>query len=131
MCILVFIALAFLLPPTSVTQAEGVIATFHCQHLQADNIVWRVNGTGLNQLNSKEIVPGATSLSDGMGGLINTAVLSITALPSYNGTNVTCIAILLNGTPESSSPANLTVQGDIFNMLFYHHGRVTVRSQCD
>ena len=109
------ILIGFLLNPTSVTQADSAIATFLCQHPQADNVIWRVNGTGLNQLNSKpgEIVPSATSLSDGMGGSINTAVLNITALPSFNGTEVTCLALLQNGITELSSPANLTVQGDM------------------
>ena len=112
---MVYIATGFLLHPTSVIQAEGLVATFLCQYPQADNIIWRVNGTGLNQLNSKpgEIVStGFTVLGDGMGGSINTAVLNITALSSCNGTEIRCRAILLNGTIELSSPANLTVQGD-------------------
>ena len=98
------------------TQAEGLIATFLCQYPQATNIIWNVNGTGLNQLNLKPgenlIVTSFTSLSDSMGGSVNTAILNITALSSYNDTEVRCVALLSNETTELSSPVNLTVQGD-------------------
>ena len=96
------------------TQAEGVIATFLCRHPQALAFGWKINGTALNQLMPRppEIRDGSALLSDGMGGSVSTEVLNVTALSSYNGTVVTCLALVLNGTTVLSSPANLTVQGD-------------------
>ena len=92
-----------------------ILLGLECHSPQAVDLNWRVNGTGLNQLNSKpgEIVTGFTFLGDGMGGSANTAVLNITALSGYNSTEVRCRAFLPNGTLELSSPVNLTVQGDI------------------
>ena len=93
-----------------------MVAPFFCQYPQADDLIWSINGIGLNQLHKLklgEINHGFIQLSDGMDGSINTAVLNITALPSYNGSNVTCLALLQNGTTELSSPANLTVQGNV------------------
>ena len=87
-------------------QAEGVVATFLCQHPQADNINWRLNGTGLNRLNPR---PSGIRVGE-IGDLLN-----ITALSGYNNTEVRCVALLLNGTTELSSPVYLTVQG---HMLF-------------
>ena len=94
-----------MLHPTSVTQAEGVDATFLCQYPQAAGINWIVNGTALNQLNPRP---------QEIGDVANS--LKITALPNYNSTEIKCIATLLNGTvamTELSSTATLTVQGMI------------------
>ena len=87
------------------TQAEGVVATFLCQHPQAVTVGWIINGTPLIQLNPtpQGIIVGKN------GGLLN-----ITALFSYNGTEVRCLATLVNGTVSTtllSTPANLIVQG--------------------
>ena len=123
----IIIAPGFLLQPTSVTQAEGLVATFLCQYPQAVDINWRVNGTGINQLNSNpgDIDPGFISLSDGMGGSINTATLNIIALSSFNHTEVRCLVSLLNGTMESSSLASLTIQGYI-NCVHVVHVSVSI-----
>ena len=105
-----------MLHPTSVIQAEGVTATFLCQYPQAAGINWVVNGTALNQLHLIGVVDSSISLNNDINDTIITETLNITSFPSYNGTEVQCLATLLNGTvatTELSLTATLTVQGKI------------------
>ena len=106
---------SFSLEPASVTQAEGVVARFFCRHPQTIAFGWMINGTALTLIDPRppEIKDGSALLSDGMGGVVSTEALNITALPNYNATEVVCFAILSNGTKDLSSPAILTVQGEI------------------
>ena len=108
-----FVGADFSLEPSSVTQAEGVVARFFCRHPQTVAFGWMINGTALTLIEPRppEIKDGSVLLSDGMGGAISTEALNITALPNYNATEVVCVAFLSNGTKDLSSPAILSVQG--------------------
>jgi hypothetical protein len=98
-----------------VTQAEGVVAKFLCRHPQTVAFGWMINGTALTLIEPRppEIQDGSVLLSDGMGGLVSTEALNITAVPNYNATEIVCFAFLANGTKDLSSPALLSVQGEI------------------
>ena len=112
---LFLIATGFLLPPASITQAEGVVATFLCQYPQAIGLNWIVNGTGLSQLPLPGLLDSSIPLyDDRTNSSIITETLNVTAYARYNDTKVRCFATLLNGTrywTELSSTATLTVQG--------------------
>ena len=92
-----------------------MVARFFCRHPQTIAFGWKINGTALTLINPRppEIKDGSVLLSDGMGGAVSTEALNITALPNYNATEVVCVAFLSNGTQDFSSPAILTVQGEI------------------
>ena len=109
-----FTGVDFSLEPVSVTQAEGVVARFFCRHPQTVAFGWMINGIALTLIEPRppEIKDGSVLLSDGMGGRVSTEALNITALPTYNATEVICVAFLSNGTRDLSSPAILTVQGE-------------------
>ena len=99
----------FTIDPQDVIQAEGVSATFRCQHLNATTIGWIVNGTSLYSFTPPNVS------TDVLENSVNT--LSILALPEYNETQVWCVAtILLNPITyrariENSTKGKLLVQG--------------------
>ena len=113
--LLFLIATGFLLQPASITQAEGVVATFLCQYPQAIGLNWIINGTALNQLHLSGVIDSSIPLHDDKtNSSIITETLNITAYGRYNGTEVRCFATLLNVTKswtEFSSTATLTIQG--------------------
>jgi hypothetical protein len=80
------IGASFSLEPTSVTQAEGVVAKFLCRHPQTVAFGWMINGTALTLIEPRppEIQDGSVLLSDGMDGLVSTEALNITALPGVS-----------------------------------------------
>ena len=87
--------------PLNVSVEETAI--FHCNHISADVIGWRVNGIPLG--------------SNGLQGInleINSGVptLKISAIPAYNNSLIKCIATFINGKlPELAPTVMLTIQG--------------------
>lgn len=88
-------------------QAEGLYAAFHCQYLLARTVGWIINGTCIHTFhppNVSAIVYGESRNE-----------LSILAQPSYNNTEVWCVASLRdemnNIYIEHSSKGKLLVQG--------------------
>ena len=97
---------AFVERPTTLMVAPGMQATFRCQHESPATIGWRVNGTSINQLPNRDIIPG--NVHNNCGQLVNN--LSIVTIPEYNGTEVVCVAIFSNGSSEASPKAVLIIQ---------------------
>ena len=97
----------FIVIPNSMTVAQGEIATFNCQHHNADTIGWRVD----NSYRLPSSAFGRTLLLPDGGVLY---ILTINGLSEYNMTRIECVAIT-NGEHEHISPiAYLYVQGDNF-----------------
>ena len=72
-----------------------------CHHPTADTIVWRVNGSSLWQNPPTDITPGTTRDDDGT--LVHT--LTIVGRPEYNGTEVECVAVFFDGSPNEATPS--------------------------
>ena len=84
--------------------AVGAEAEFRCRHPTADIIGWSVNGSLVGRNLPREITPSTTRDIDGR--LVNT--LTITAQPEYNGTEVVCVALFVDGSPaEQTEPVTL------------------------
>ena len=89
--------------PTTLEVTAGTEAVFRCQHSGADSLGWRVNYTSVERYP----LPG---ISEGLG------ILTILALPEYNGTVVECVALFFDGSlPALSPPAYLIVQGRVIS----------------
>ena len=89
-------------------------AEFRCRHPTADLIVWRVNRSSVRQDPSPDITPG--TLRDDDGTLVNT--LSIIARPEYNGTEVECVAVFLDGSQTEATPSvTLTIIDGRLSMI--------------
>ena len=95
--------LAFIEVPTSQVVFIGEETVFRCRHPTADVIVWRVNGSSVGQNPSPDISPG--TIGDYDGSLVNT--LTIVARPEYNGTEVVCVALFIDGSPFETSPLSV------------------------
>ena len=89
--------------------AVGDEAVFRCQHTGAELIGWNINGTSFGSQRSVNI----TAVSDPLpgGGVLHT--LTISALPVYNSTIVSCIAGAFDsGSARERTPdATLFIQG--------------------
>ena len=83
----------------------GSIAKLRCIHETAFSIIWNIslNGAIINPTHNEDFTPGFEQ-SD--RGLLYT--LSVLALPQYNGTLITCIAVLPN---ELSRTIMLVIHG--------------------
>ena len=96
--------------PSLLTQAEGFVGSFECHYPQAFGTDWMINRTALNQLNPRP---------SGIMAVSNT--LNITALPSYNGTEIRCLVTLMDetmqATTELSSKAILQIQGRLLHTI--------------
>ena len=98
----------FLVSPAPLTVAVGSEAVFQCQHLNADFITWRINGTAVRDF------PDIVSISH--SGSVSS--LTITARPEYNGTMVECVAVILGSNVlQQTASASMMIQGTkcIFN----------------
>ena len=95
--------------PASVVQAEGLDATFLCQHpTDSGTIDWTINGTALRNIDTSN----GLIRSEGRGAAVE--ALIIAAIPKYNNTVVACLKFIrINESVilETSPPAVLMVQG--------------------
>ena len=90
--------------PVTQEVAIGAEAMFRCRHPTANFIRWRVNGSLLGRSPPSDITPGTTR--DDNDNLVD--LLTITARPEYNETEVVCVAGFYDGRPEElSQPAIL------------------------
>ena len=80
-------------------------AVFRCRHERADFIVWQING--LRSTQYSDVVASSIEESN---GIIIVPTLTIPAIPVYNGSEVVCIAIFIDGSPtERTPPVTLTI----------------------
>ena len=98
---MLFIGLIFLgyVCPDNVVQAEGLNATFLCQHpTDSGTIEWIINGTRFRGVSGDDMI-----VIEGHANA--TEAVKIRALPQFNGTKVVCALYIIepNGT--------LTVRG--------------------
>lgn len=96
--------------PQNVIQAEGVEAHFNCQYNSASTIGWLFNGASIYAMLPPNVSRNVINES--------TEVLTVLALPKYNGTEICCVATIIqivNGSifyrVEDSPKAMLIVQG--------------------
>ena len=83
-------------------------ATFICETNGGHVTLWRVNGTFINITSemAKDVVSVREKIRD------NTRLtLNITAKYKYNGTTVQCVTAVVDGDPEESDNATLTIRG--------------------
>ena len=88
--------------PANVTvELRTATPPFRCHHTSSDaDIIWRVNGSSVRRF--PDIRSGSVN-EDG-----NTVyTLTIPAEPQYNGTAVECLAILFNGSRETTPAATI------------------------
>ena len=100
---------AFVSTPTSINAFLGTTATFNCS-ATTGAIVWLINGTPLNQLNSRD----ARVINNGR-------TLQVEAEEKYNEVNVTCAVLTLDHSESEdlfSNPAVLRIQG------MFMHGKI-------
>lgn len=92
--------------PRTLNVTAGNDAVFMCDHSDAAFLGWLINGEPALRANIS-------------GVSMQTNSLTILALPEYNGTEVECLALYLDGTSETSPPALLIVQGTVLSSLVY------------
>ena len=85
----------------------GEIATFHCSHMAADNIGWRVGNTSLGAKGLPGVNTSGTSLPN--GGIAQ--ALTINATRELNGSAIQCIALIDGSEPQFTIPVTLNIQG--------------------
>ena len=92
--------------PLAVTVSENQHALFRCRHEQADFIVWQINGIPSTQYS--DVIEA--SITEESNGIIIVPTLTIPAIPVYNGSEVVCVAIFIDGSPtERTPPVTLTI----------------------
>ena len=89
--------------------------TYRCCHTSPEAIIgWTVNGS------SAGLFPDITTGSAGESGTI-VFTLTIPARSEYNGTQVVCVAVFLDGSlTELTPPAILTFIGWITGIIMVH-----------
>lgn len=98
---------------------------FRCQHLTADNIRWRVNGTLIRGNPPPDITPGITR--DEEGNLVYT--LTIVAQVEYDRTMVECVARFDDGTPDEQS-SSVSLLGKYLYMYVQCYPYISTKSYC-
>ena len=92
--------------PVNITLPTGseTNAVFRCQHQSLEAIIdWRVNGLPRRRF------PNITISAISENGII-VDLMVIPARVEYNGTEVECVAIFMNGSqPKVTPPATLTI----------------------
>ena len=79
---------------------------FRCRHQRTDAVIsWLINGSSLRLY--PDVVGG--SFRDSNGTLVD--ILTIPAIPEYNGTEVICVANFFDGSPEVTPPAEFIIMG--------------------
>ena len=95
---------------------------FSCNASGGDFIVWRVIGTGLEDLSSEIL----SDIDINPVGLVSgLSTLDIIARAVYNGTTVQCVTGDIGGDPVESEIVTLTIQGthtanDMYNTSHVH-----------
>ena len=104
--------------PIVEVQAEGVPTLFHCNVYaeQVSGLNWRVNGTSLVQDPRPNITENSTTNITSVS--LSAAVLTILALPQYNGTIAQCVALPSRNVSDN---VTLLVQGwhSVHSLTFY------------
>ena len=95
----------FTVSPQNSIQAEGIDAIFQCQYVEADAVGWIINGTSVHTYNPPNVTINILDES--------IHELTILALPNYNGTELWCVATIIQNEVrvETSSRGKLIVQG--------------------
>ena len=89
-------------------------AVFRCRHLTADSIAWTVNGSSARQFRPDI----STDTIDENG--IQVDVLIIPIRREYNGTEVVCVALFIDGSPpDESPPATLIIIAGLVGIFFF------------
>ena len=96
--------------PLAVTVSENQEALFRCRHERADAFInWQINGLPSTQY--PDVVPVSIVESN---GTIIVPTLTIPAKPTYNGLEIVCLAIFIDGSPtETTLPVTLTITGQL------------------
>ena len=106
MSLSIFFLLEFSEIPLPVIVSKNQEAVFRCRHVRQDAFInWQVNRFPI-QIYS-DIV--ADTLLESNGTYVG--VLTISATPVYNGSEVVCVATLIGSTPETTPPVTLTITG--------------------
>ena len=101
------------IPPQDATVFINMTGMFSCEASGGDYILWRVNGTGFEDLSS-EILSDIDINPEGISSGLST--LDITARAVYNGTTVQCVTGMIGGIAARSENVTLKIQGnDIHN----------------
>ena len=88
-------------PANVMVELGTAIPPCRCQHTSSDaDIIWRVNGSSVGRF--PDIRSGSVNED---GNRVDT--LTIPAEPQYNGTVVVCVAILFNGSRETTPAATI------------------------
>ena len=112
-----FYSVEFIEYPSNITLPFGTVAVFRCRHSTANGIIWMVNELSEYDF-PEDIVPD--SIIDHNGTRVFT--LTIPARLQYNGTEVVCVAIFLDGpVPRtlSTPPVILTVLAGTLLLCIY------------
>lgn len=93
----------FTVSPSTEIVPEGGTSRFECQHINADNIGWRINGSSISHYSTPDIVSSTNDVGK---------TLSIIARSQYNESRIECIAFFFDGRlPQTSIAVKLIVQG--------------------
>ena len=88
-------------------KSTGENAIFRCRHPNASDIRWKINGDLIRGRNyPPDITPGTER--DDEQFLVQT--LTIVARPLYNGTEIGCVAMFDDGSPDEMT-LPVTLQG--------------------
>ena len=87
-------------------------AVFRCRHLTADSIAWTVNGSSATQLGPNI----RTDIINENG--IQVYILIIPIRREYNGTEIVCVALFIDGSlPDESPLAILTIIAGLIGIV--------------
>ena len=88
--------------------SENQDAVFRCRHERTDAfIVWQINGSPRTQYS--DVVAGSVEESN---GTIFVPTLTIPAIPTYNGSEIVCVAFV-GATRETTPSVTLTITGQL------------------
>ena len=97
------------IPPQDTTVFINMTGMFSCDASGGDFIVWRVNGTGFEDLTSEIL----SDLDINPVGLVSgLSTLDIIARAVYNGTTIQCVTGDIGGIPVESEIVTFTIQGN-------------------
>ena len=112
MSVIIILAPEIVIPPSSVTVFSGNTAKFTCQAVNADFVIWRLNGTKFRLYNTS--LPPIIDITQIPTSVADIHVLTITARTEYHGLVFQCVAGMSGGGPEvESENATLMVQGTV------------------
>ena len=82
--------------PVSQTVSLGEMAEFRCRHDSANAILWKVNGSLINNPQSDITIESIS----GSGG----SKLTIVGQPKFDGVDVVCVAFFFDSAPNETNP---------------------------